>query len=156
MRRGILAVGRARSGPEAELTRDYLARADAAGRPLGLGPVALTEIDERKARAPEAQADRLLEHMPDRGIAIALDERGATLDSPGLAALLARERDAGRPAALFLIGGAEGHGDRVRAEAHRLLSLGPMIWPHLLVRAMVAEQIYRAVTILAGSRYHRG
>ncbi len=156
MRLAIAAVGRLRAGPEAELVRDYLERAAAAGRPLGIGPVGLSEVHEGKARDPGAQAAKLLEQAPPGAAVVTLDERGRTLDSPGLARLIGDWRDAGRPAAAFLIGGADGHGAAARERADVVLSLGPMVWPHMLVRAMLAEQLYRAVSILAGSPYHRG
>lgn len=151
----IAAVGRARPGPETELTRDYLARATQAGRSLALGPCDLTEIDERKAREPAAQSARLLDAAPQGAHLVALDERGRTMSSPDFAAMLARLRDGGTADCVFLIGGADGHDARLRERADRLLSFGPMVWPHMLVRAMLAEQIYRAVSILAGSPYHR-
>lgn len=154
MRLDIVAVGRLRGGPEADLVRDYCARAGAVGRAIGLGPVAITEIDERKAREATAQSDRLTA-ASEGALRIVLDERGQCLSSPALAALIARLRDGGTPATAFLIGGADGHDAALRARADRLLSFGPMVWPHLLVRVMVAEQIYRAVSILGGSPYHR-
>lgn len=155
MRLTIAAVGRMRGGPEAALVADYAARAGQAGRALGLGPVELREIDERKARDTATQDRRLLAVGAPDALRIALDERGDALSSRDFAALLGRERDAGRAEAVFLIGGADGHGEAVRGAADRLLGLGPMVWPHMLVRAMLAEQIYRAVAILAGSPYHR-
>ncbi|MBK0401257.1 23S rRNA (pseudouridine(1915)-N(3))-methyltransferase RlmH [Limibaculum sp. M0105] len=155
MRVIIAAVGRARPGPEAELTRDYLARATQAGRSMALGPCDLVEIDERKARDRAAQSVRLLDAAPTGAHLIALDERGRTMTSPEFAAMLARLRDSGTSDCAFLIGGADGHDESLRGRADRLLSFGPMVWPHMLARAMLAEQIYRAVSILAGSPYHR-
>ena len=154
MRLTIAAVGRLKAGPERELTRDYLDRAAATGRALALGPVDLIEIDERKARDQAAQSTRLLETVPPGATAIALDERGDTMTSPQFARMLARERDGGASGVIFLIGGADGHDDSVRAAA-RLLSFGPMVWPHMLARVMLAEQLYRAASILAGTPYHR-
>jgi 23S rRNA (pseudouridine1915-N3)-methyltransferase len=151
----IAAVGRLRDGPERRLVEDYLARAAVAGRPPGLGPATVAEVDERKARDPDAQAERLLALVPPGAAAIALDERGRALSSPAFAGLLAELRDGGSPAAAFLIGGADGHGGAVRARADRVISLGPMVWPHMLARVMLSEQIYRAVSILAGTPYHR-
>jgi 23S rRNA (pseudouridine1915-N3)-methyltransferase len=156
MRLTIAAVGRLGRGPEQELVADYLARAAQAGRSVAMGPATVTEIDERKARDPAAQAARLSAAIPGAAVAVALDERGPTLGSPAFADLLAGYRDAGRPETVFLIGGADGLDARVRARADRVLSLGPMVWPHRLVRVMLAEQIYRAVSILAGTPYHRG
>ncbi len=155
MRLTVAAVGRIKPGPEATLVADYLARAEAAGRALGLGPCRVLEVDERKARDPDAQAERLLALAPAGAALLAMDERGKALTSPGFAALLAELRDGGRGEAVFLLGGADGHADRLRARADRTLSFGPMVWPHMLARAMLAEQLYRAVSILAGAPYHR-
>lgn len=148
-----MAIGRARDAPEAALVADWLKRFDAAGRPLGLGPARLVELEDRKG----AGESRVLEAaVPEGALAVALDERGAMLGSPGFAALLASARDGGRRETVFLVGGADGHDDALRARADRLLSFGPMVWPHLLARAMLAEQLYRATQILAGTPYHRG
>ncbi|MEL6217097.1 MAG: 23S rRNA (pseudouridine(1915)-N(3))-methyltransferase RlmH [Pseudomonadota bacterium] len=155
MRLTIAAVGRMRGGPEAAMVSDYAARTTAAGKGLGLGPLTVIEIDERKARDREQQSERLISSGGSGAVRLALDERGAALSSPNFAKLLAGYRDAGRGEALFLIGGADGHTDDLRRSADRLIGFGPMVWPHMLVRAMLAEQIYRAVSILGGSPYHR-
>lgn len=156
MRILIAAVGRLKPGPEQALVEDYLARAGQTGRALGLGPFSVSEIDERKARDAAAQGARLIGAIPAGAHAVALDERGEALTSDAFAALLARLRDDGAPATAFLIGGADGHDARLRARADRLISFGPMVWPHMLARVMLAEQLYRAVSILAGTPYHRG
>jgi len=153
LRLTIAAVGRLKGGPEADLIADYLGRADAAGRGLAIGPATVTEIDERKARTPDQQAERLLASVPASGQAWALDERGEALTSRAFARRLAEHRDRGCSELVFLIGGADGHGAAVRAGP--CLSLGPMVWPHMLARVMLAEQIWRAVSILAGGPYHR-
>ncbi|MEO0360149.1 MAG: 23S rRNA (pseudouridine(1915)-N(3))-methyltransferase RlmH [Pseudomonadota bacterium] len=152
MRIRIVAVGRQKGGPEAALTQDYLARFDAAGRTLGLGPAAVTEVEDRK-RVGESRL--LLEAAPKDAWLVALDERGRTMSSRGFATLLAAKRDEGRREAAFLIGGADGHDDALRGRADLLLSFGEMVWPHMLARAMLAEQLYRAASILAGAPYHR-
>lgn len=152
----IAAVGRMRPGPELALVDDYLARATQTGRALRLGPFEVSEIDERKARAAAAQSARLIEALPAGAYAIALDQRGEAISSEALAALIERLRDSGTPNTMFLIGGADGHDARLRARADRLLSFGPMVWPHMLARVMLAEQLYRAVSILAATPYHRG
>ena len=151
----VVAVGRLKSGPERMLVEDYLARAEVGGRRLGLGPFRLVEIDERKARDAAAQSARLIEVIPPGASALALDERGEALPSVAFARLLGRLRDEGRSEAVFLIGGAEGHTEALRERADRVLSFGPMTWPHLLARVMLAEQLYRATTILGGLPYHR-
>jgi 23S rRNA (pseudouridine1915-N3)-methyltransferase len=102
-----------------------------------------------------AEAALLRRAVPPGAALVALDERGQMLSSPDLAALIAGWRDAGRGDAAFVIGGADGLDPGLRTAADRVLSLGPMVWPHALARAMLAEQIYRATTILAGTPYHR-
>lgn len=155
MRVRICAVGRLRGGPEVELVGDRTRRFDRTGRTLGLGPLEISEIDDRKGGGPAAEAELLLRAVPDGAATCALDERGRELSSPDFADLLGRWRDAGRPAAAFLIGGADGLDPAVREGADAVLSFGPMVWPHMMARAMLAEQLYRAATILAGTPYHR-
>lgn len=154
MRVTILAVGRMRPGPEAELTRERLTRFDATGRALGLGPAQIIEIDERKARGRDAEAAALIAAAPGCVLA-ALDERGAALSSRELAEKLARLRDDGARDLSFAIGGADGHGRALAERADWSLSLGRMVWPHMLARALLAEQMFRAASILAGTPYHR-
>jgi 23S rRNA (pseudouridine1915-N3)-methyltransferase len=151
----LAAVGRMKPGPEHSLLGDYLDRAGQAGRALALGPFTVTEIDERKAHGRAIQSARLIEAIPSGATAIALDERGKTLSSPDFARMLAALRDQGGGETIFLIGGADGHNKALRDRADRLLSFGPMVWPHMLARVMLAEQLYRAVSILSGSPYHR-
>ena len=155
MKLTIAAIGRLTPGPEKTLVDDYLKRASAAGRALALGPVALNEIDERKARTPAEQSARLIAAVPSGAQVIALDERGKPLSSPEFAKLLGRFRDGGITETTFLIGGADGHTQELRDRAGLLLSCGPMVWPHMLARVMLAEQIYRAVSILGNGPYHR-
>ena len=155
MRLTIAAVGRLKPGSELTLVADYLERCNASGRALSLGPVEVREVDERKARDRAAQSARLLELARAGSVVVALDERGKTLSSPDFARLIARERDGGTSEMAFLIGGADGHADAVRKAARHTLSFGPMVWPHMLVRVMLAEQLYRAISILSGSPYHR-
>ena len=151
----VCAVGRLRGGPEVELAADWARRFDRTGRALGLGPLEISEIDDRKGGGPGTEAALLMRAVPDGAATCALDERGRQMSSPEFAALIARWRDEGRPAAAFLIGGADGLDPAVRAAADAVLSFGPMVWPHMLARAMLAEQLYRAATILAGTPYHR-
>ena len=151
----IAAVGRMKPGPERTLLGDYIDRADQAGRAIAMGPFTVIEIDERKARDRATQSARLIETIPPCATAIALDERGKTLSSPDFARMLADLRDRGTGAAVFLIGGADGHDKTLRDRADHLISFGPMVWPHMLARVMLAEQLYRAVSILAGGPYHR-
>ena len=151
----ILAVGRLRGGPEAALITDYLGRIDKTGRPLSLGPARVIEVEDKRGRGPDAEAELLLNALPDGAALVAMDERGKTLSSPQLAAQIARWRDEGRRACCFAIGGADGHGAALRARADLKLSFGPMVWPHMLARAMLSEQLFRATAILAGTPYHR-
>lgn len=152
----VLAVGRLKGGPEAEIVSDYLARFERTGRPLGLGPARLVEVEDRRGGGPAAEAALLAAARPDGALLVALDERGDPLDSPAFAALLRRAADDGRRDLAFAIGGADGLDRAFRDRADRRLSFGRMVWPHMLARVMLAEQLYRAAAILAGTPYHRG
>ena len=151
----VLAVGRLRAGPEAELVADYLARFDRTGRPLGLGPAQVIELEDRRGGGPSAEAALLAAAIPKGASLVALDERGRDIDSPAFAALLRRSADAGVRDLAFAIGGADGLDPAFRTSADHVVSFGRMVWPHLLVRVMLAEQLYRAASILAGTPYHR-
>jgi 23S rRNA (pseudouridine1915-N3)-methyltransferase len=156
MRLTICAVGRlGPAAPERHLIEDWCARCERTGRTLGLGPVRVIEVDDRRASGIAAEGAALRRAMAPGAVRVVLDERGEMLSSPALAERLARWRDAGRAEAVFAIGGADGTDPGLRADADLLLSFGPMVWPHMLVRAMLAEQLYRAATILAGAPYHR-
>jgi 23S rRNA (pseudouridine1915-N3)-methyltransferase len=155
MRVHLCVVGRLRAGPERALVDDYLHRFDRTGRALGLGPAEEHEVEDRKGGGMAAEAVLLARTVPEGAAVVALDERGRMLNSPDFAAALARLRDAGRADAAFLIGGADGLDPALRDRAELSLSLGPMVWPHMMVRAMLAEQLYRAASILAGAPYHR-
>ena len=155
MRLRVCAVGRSRTGPERALAEDYLARFDRTGRSLGLGPAEIAEVEDRKGGGRFAEAALLGRAIPDGAVVAALDERGRTLSSPEFAAQLGRWRDDGSGALAFLIGGADGLDPDLRDRADMVLSFGPMVWPHMLARAMLAEQLYRAASILAGAPYHR-
>jgi len=149
----ILAVGRLARSPETELVKTYAERATATGRSLGLGPVEVVEVESRKpGKAAEAQA--LRPHLQDAHV-IACDEHGAARSSRALAQELAKIRDEGARRTVFLIGGADGLDSDLLRESDCILAFGPQTWPHALARAMLAEQIYRAATILAGGPYHR-
>jgi 23S rRNA (pseudouridine1915-N3)-methyltransferase len=155
MRLTIAAIGRLRSGPEQDLVADYVERAAKTGRAIGFTGVNVVEVDERKARDRAAQSAKLLECIPSAATAVALDERGETLSSTDFAKLIERERDGGTSEMVFLIGGPDGHTEEVRATTGYRLSLGRMVWPHALARVMLAEQLYRSVSILSGTPYHR-
>ena len=153
MRIEIVCIGRLGATPEAGLAKTYTARATAQGRSLGFGPVEIAEVEARKAgRAAEGEA--LLAKATGARI-IACDEHGRARTSRDLAAHLAALRDGGERRLAFMIGGADGLDELVLGAAAERLAFGPQTWPHALVRVMLAEQIYRAATILAGSPYHR-
>ena len=154
MRLVIAAVGRLRQGPEADLVADYLDRFAKAGRPLGLPAVTLTEVEDKRGGGMGAEAALLARAIPDGAALVVLDERGRMLDSPDFATRIAGWRDQARDIC-FVIGGADGIDPALRARADLAISLGRMVWPHMLVRVMLAEQLYRAATILAGGPYHR-
>ena len=151
----ICAVGRLRSGPEKQLIHDYTTRFDRTGRPLGLGPLTISEVEDRKNSVMAAEAALLEKAIADGSVICTLDERGKVLSSPDFAQKLAGWRDEGCSNITFVIGGADGIDPSLRAKADFSISLGKMVWPHMLARAMLCEQLYRAATILAGSPYHR-
>lgn len=155
MRVHICAVGRLRTGPERALIDDYLTRFNRSGRALGLGPLLLHEVEDRKGGGMAAEAALLERAIPTGALVCILDERGTLMSSPQFAEKLAGWRDAGRGDLALVIGGADGIDPALRAKADASLSFGKMVWPHMLVRVMLAEQLYRAASILAGSPYHR-
>jgi 23S rRNA (pseudouridine1915-N3)-methyltransferase len=151
----LCVVGRLRAGPERDLIDDYLLRFDRTGRALGLGPVDVREVEDRKGGGMAAEGALLAKALPEGAAVIALDERGKVKSSPDFAADLARFRDDGRSDLAFIIGGADGISPEVRARCDASLSFGKMVWPHMMVRVMLSEQLYRAASILAGAPYHR-
>ena len=153
MRIAIVAVGRLGRGPEAELVKLYADRATAAGRALGLGPVEVIEVDARRP-GKAAEAEALRPHLADAHV-IACDEHGRARTSRAFAEAIGRLRDDGARRLAFAIGGADGLDPAILGGAADTLAFGPQTWPHALARAMLAEQLYRAVTILGGSPYHR-
>lgn len=155
MRLTITAISRIKAGGERDLLNDYLDRTSAAGRALGLGPAGETEIDNRALAGKAAESAALAAAVPDGARICLMDERGKTLSSRELAQVLGRWRDDGAREAVFVIGGADGLDHTAFARPDLVLSFGPMVWPHKLARVMLAEQLYRAVSILGGSPYHR-
>ncbi len=155
MRIQICAIGRLRSGPERDLVDDYLDRFNKVGRAHGLGPATVTSLEDKKNAGSAAEAELIRRALPKTGVTCALDERGQTLSSPEFAEVIARWRDEGQQEASFLIGGADGLTHELRDSADLTLSLGKMVWPHLLARVMLSEQLYRAASILANMPYHR-
>lgn len=151
MRIVLIAVGRCRDPSINVLVADYARRCP--------WPIDTVEVVAKPnippARLREEEGRLLLAALPPDAAAVALDERGREMDSIAFANLLGGWRDGGRRAVALLIGGADGLSDQVRSRADIVLALGRMTWPHMLVRAMLAEQVYRAGTILAGHPYHR-
>ena len=150
MRIAIFAVGRLRRGPERQLIDGYAKRLSWEFRER--------EVSSARGRSLEARLGRegelLRQALPPGAVRIALDSQGEVLSSEDLARRLERWREAGRRDFAFLIGGADGLHAALKSEADLLLSFGPMTWPHLLARAMLVEQLYRAQAILAGHPYH--
>ncbi len=155
MRVAIAAMGRLRAGPEADLISDYLQRFDRTGRQLGLGPARVIEVEDRKGGGKAAEAALLRKALPEQAVICCLDERGRVETSVQFADRLAGWRDDGVSELAFVIGGADGIDPGLRAEAAHALSFGKMVWPHMLARVMLTEQLYRAASILAGAPYHR-
>ena len=153
MRISIVAVGRLARSPETELVKLYVERATNAGRALGLGPVEVVEVEAKKP-GKAAEADVLRPHL-DGAHVIVCDEHGAARPSRAFATEIETLRDRGVRRLAFVIGGADGLDPALIAQAGGKLAFGPQTWPHALARAMLAEQVYRAVSILAGSPYHR-
>ena len=154
MKLTLIAVGRLRSGPEKAMVDDYLLRFERTGRALGLGPVSVVEVEDKKNLGMGAEGELIARALPAGAALVTLDERGRVMTSPEFSEVLARFRDAGRDMA-FVIGGADGIDPGLRARAEVSVSFGAMVWPHMLVRVMLAEQLYRAAGILAGTPYHR-
>ena len=159
MRLLIAAVGKLKQGPERDLFAHDLGRAEAAGRKLHLSPLDSIEIAEAKGSTPqarmEAEAEALLAKRPPYYKLVCLDPGGTELTSEAFAGLLMKYRDGGVGGVAFLVGGADGLGLTALFKADLALSLGKMTLPHGLARIVLAEQIYRAATILAGHPYHR-
>jgi 23S rRNA (pseudouridine1915-N3)-methyltransferase len=153
VRISLICVGRLGAGPEAALARAYADRAAAAGRALALFPVEIAEVEPRKS-GMAAEAEAILARAGDARL-IVCDERGRSLSSRDFAARLASLRDDGVRHLALVIGGADGLDPSLRAAALETLSFGAQTWPHALARVMLAEQVYRAATILAGAPYHR-
>ena len=155
----LICVGRLKAGPERELFARYFSRLKEVARCVGVAGVDLRELGESRARRPEQrreeEAAAIISAASSGAVLVALDERGDSPTSEEWAADIGRVRDAGQPAYTIVIGGPDGLSVSLRAKAARVVSFGGMTWPHQLVRVMVGEQLYRAVSILAGHPYHR-
>jgi 23S rRNA (pseudouridine1915-N3)-methyltransferase len=159
MRVVVAAVGRLKQGPERELAERYRKRAAEAGRSAGLSAVDVIEIKE--SRAGDA-ARRMVEEsiaianlIPERAITVILDARGESISSAAFAGRMQDWRQQNKPAVVFIIGAADGLAPSLREKASLAIAFGTATWPHQLVRVMLLEQLYRAVTILSGHPYHR-
>jgi 23S rRNA (pseudouridine1915-N3)-methyltransferase len=160
MRIAILAAGLARGTPHYALVDEYLTRARALGRQQGIVSLAVEEVSVSKLREARAriaeEGERLAGRIPRGAHVISLDARGKGMTSEAFADMLSAMRDAGARDLVFLIGGPDGLDPGSGVKVGRSLAFGPQTWPHLLARVMLAEQIYRALTILAAHPYHRG
>ncbi len=152
-------MGRMKPGPEKDLFDTFANRFESQGKAISLGPLTLTEVEEKKnldrAELASREGERILRAVPKGAKLIVLDERGTSLKSKVFSEKLSLWRDEGAPACAFVIGGAGGLSDDVRKRADYRLSFGSQTWPHMMARAMLAEQLYRTATILAGHPYHR-
>jgi 23S rRNA (pseudouridine1915-N3)-methyltransferase len=159
MRIGLFAVGRLKAGPEKDLAARYLDRFSKSGPAVGLELGKVAEVVESRASNPETrkreEAALLDKAVPSDAVLLLLDERGKAVGSEDFAELLGRWRDAGKRDLMIAIGGADGLDPALHERADSVLCLGKMTWPHQLVRILIAEQLYRAVTILSGHPYHR-
>jgi 23S rRNA (pseudouridine1915-N3)-methyltransferase len=159
MKIAIAAIGLLKSGPEKQLAADYELRIPALGRTAGLTGLLVQDWPESRAATTvlrkSEDAKRLWSAVPEGALAIVLDERGPSLSSEAFAKLIEAQAQAGTRQLSFLIGGPDGHAAETRAKAHKILSFGPMTFPHRLLRVMLLEQIYRAVTIVVKHPYHR-
>jgi 23S rRNA (pseudouridine1915-N3)-methyltransferase len=152
MKLHILAIGKLKSAPERALVEDYLKRARSLGRSAGISALEVAEGPEAER---EREAQWLLGKLPAKAFAVVLDEGGAAMPSAEFSRLIRRHADGGTSDMAFLIGGPDGHGAAVRKRADMTIAFGPQTWPHRLIRVMLAEQIYRAVTIMVNHPYHR-
>lgn len=142
-------------GPEKELCDTYIDRFVKAGRGMGFTSLDITEVEDRKGGGKSAEGALLTKAIPAGSLIVCMDEHGKTLTSPQFANKLSTWRDSGSTELTFVIGGADGIASEVLSKADFKLSFGAMVWPHMLARVMLTEQLYRAASILAGHPYHR-
>jgi 23S rRNA (pseudouridine1915-N3)-methyltransferase len=159
MRISLFAVGRLKNGPEKQLAERYFDRFAKTGPAVGLELGKINEISESRASNAETrkreEAVHLDKMLEDGALLFLLDERGKALDSPAFADLIGTYRDQGKREIVVAIGGPDGLEPGLAARATQMICFGKMTWPHQMVRIMIAEQLYRAVTILSGHPYHR-
>jgi 23S rRNA (pseudouridine1915-N3)-methyltransferase len=159
MRVCLAAIGRLKTGPEKLMADDYAARIGQLGRKAGVSALKIGEWAESQQpnakQRMEEEASILWSAVPQGAITLVLDERGASYSSEDFAAKIRTYADSGVGDLVFMIGGPDGHAPETRKKANHLIALGPMVWPHRLVRIMLLEQIYRSVTIMVNHPYHR-
>ena len=159
MRVVVAAVGRLKQGPERELAERYRKRAAQAGRSAGLTVVDVIEIKESRAgdadRRMVEESIAIANLIPERAVTVILDARGESISSAAFAGRLQEWRQQNKTAVVFIIGAADGLAPGLREKASLAIAFGTATWPHQLVRVMLLEQLYRAVTILSGHPYHR-
>ncbi len=159
MRVGLAAIGRLKSGPEKVMADDYALRIEQLGRKAGITSLKSGEWGESQQATAKQRMDEesgiLWSAVPPGSTTMVLDERGTSHSSEAFAAKIRRCADSGVADLIFLIGGPDGHAPETREKANHLIALGPMVWPHRLVRIMLLEQIYRSVTIMVNHPYHR-
>lgn len=159
MRFTLFAVGRLKAGPEKELASRYLDRFVKSGPAIGLEFAKMVEVSESRASNPETrkreEAVLLEKAVPEGAVLVLLDERGKALDSETFARQIGNWRDGGKRDLVLAIGGADGLDPALYERADLVVNLGKLTWPHQIVRILIAEQLYRAVTILSGHPYHR-
>jgi 23S rRNA (pseudouridine1915-N3)-methyltransferase len=159
MRLSIAAIGRLKTGPEKLMADDYKKRIEVMGRKAGLTSLKIGEWAESQAANAKQRMDEeaqvLWSAVPNGAVTMILDERGKSLSSEDFAARIRKHADQGINELVFMIGGPDGHAALTREKANEVIALGPMVWPHRLVRIMLLEQIYRSVTIMVNHPYHR-
>ena len=159
MRLLVLGIGRLKAGPEKTLSQDYQTRLEGLGRKAGITKLTVTDFAESQSQTASQRQDEetklLISALTPKAFTLVLDERGKSMTSEAFSKLLQRHLDQGTQDLAFLIGGPDGHSAATRKNAGQLISLSEMTWPHRLLRIMLLEQIYRAVTIMVNHPYHR-
>ena len=155
MKISIIAVGRISNSFEAELVSRYINRFNKLNKLIGLSPLQMIEIDDKKYRSTKQQAKKILEIIKEETNIVIFDQKGKSVSSENFTKYLINQRDSGVKKLVFIIGNAFGLCRSIYKESNEIFSLGKMIWPHFLVRVMVTEQIYRSASIILGNPYHK-
>lgn len=151
----LITIGRMSNCPEASLVRKYSERFRRLSPLIGIRPIKIIEIDEKKFGNPETQARKIREKIRDKAKVFLFDEGGHVLSSEDFSKLLVKQRDTGVRQQTFVIGGAFGFCPSLKKDVDGMISLGRMVWPHFLARVLVLEQVYRAASLMTGSPYHK-